>query len=206
MHAFATQLPVVMAAEKSRTAFYVVGSVLVVWAVVVSLGIGLRRSSFPSTPGLARLVMAISATLVVATGGIAVISAGTPAKSATTTGHAPPVGAAAPPPATPVRGGTSSSLSLEAAANALAYNTKHLTAKAGTITITFTNNSAVEHNVTVARPGIRVSQAGAVLGATPTFKGGSRKLTLTLQAGSYVYYCSVPGHREAGMEGTLTVT
>jgi plastocyanin len=100
----------------------------------------------------------------------------------------------------------SSSLSLEAETTRLAYNTAQLAAKAGTITITFTNNSAVEHNVTVARPGLRPTQAGAVLGATPTFKGGSRKLVLKLQAGKYVYYCSVPGHREAGMEGTLTVS
>jgi plastocyanin len=133
----------------------------------------------------------------------AVLTAGTPAKSATAASTQPPRSTSSSTP-TPAAG--ASSLSLEAATNQLAYNTKHLTTKAGTITITFTNNSALEHNVTVARPGLRPTQAGEVLGATPTFKGGSRKLVLNLQAGSYVYYCSVPGHREAGMEGTLTVS
>jgi plastocyanin len=203
MHALATQVPIVLATEKSRTAFYIVGAVLVAWALLVSLGIGLRRSSFPTTPTLARLVMAISAILVVATGATAVITSGTPAKSATSASTVPAPSTSSPS-AAPTPG--ASSLALEAATNQLAYNTKHLTAKAGTITITFTNNSALEHNVTVARPGLRPTQAGAVLGATPTFKGGSRKLVLKLQAGTYVYYCSVPGHREAGMEGTLTVT
>jgi uncharacterized cupredoxin-like copper-binding protein len=45
-----------------------------------------------------------------------------------------------------------------------------------------------------------------VLGATPTFSGGSRTLTLNLKPGTYTFYCTVPGHRAAGMEGTLTVT
>ena len=49
------------------------------------------------------------------------------------------------------------------------------------------------------------SSSGKVLGATPTFQGGSRTLSLTLKAGTYKFFCSVPGHRMAGMEGTLTV-
>jgi plastocyanin len=62
-----------------------------------------------------------------------------------------------------------------------------------------TNMSPLEHNVTVA-------QGSTVLGATPTFQGGSKTLTLNLKAGTYTFYCSVPGHRQAGMEGTLTVS
>jgi uncharacterized cupredoxin-like copper-binding protein len=44
-----------------------------------------------------------------------------------------------------------------------------------------------------------------VVGATRTFRGGSKILTLNLKPGTYKFYCSVPGHRTAGMEGTLTV-
>ena len=65
--------------------------------------------------------------------------------------------------------------------------------------ITFTNASTLEHNVTVAA-------GSSVLGATPTFAGGTRTLTLSLNPGNYTFYCSVPGHRQAGMEGTLNVT
>jgi plastocyanin len=55
------------------------------------------------------------------------------------------------------------------------------------------------HNVTIE------SSAGKIVGATPTFQGGSKTLTLDLKAGTYKFFCSVPGHRMAGMEGTLTV-
>ncbi len=99
------------------------------------------------------------------------------------------------------------SLSVEASPNGeLRYNKKELQTKAGTITITFTNNSPIEHNVTIARPGLPSTAAGAVLGATPTFRGGSRQLTLKLAPGDLRLYCSVPGHREAGMEGKLKVS
>jgi uncharacterized cupredoxin-like copper-binding protein len=47
---------------------------------------------------------------------------------------------------------------------------------------------------------------GKVLGATPTFQGGTKTLTLNLKPGTYTYYCTVPGHRMAGMVGTLTVS
>jgi plastocyanin len=189
MHFLAAQLPVVLAAEKSRTAFYIVGSVLVAWAFIVSLAIGLRQVDFPRTPSAERLVILISAVLVIGTGATGVITASSPSKTA----------AAAPLPA------TTTSVSLEASKTGLAFNTKQLSANPGTVTITFTNESQIEHNVTVAKPGLRGTKAGEVMGATPTFKGGSRKLTLKLVAGKYTYFCSVPGHREAGMEGTLTV-
>ncbi|HUJ34444.1 MAG TPA: plastocyanin/azurin family copper-binding protein [Solirubrobacteraceae bacterium] len=80
------------------------------------------------------------------------------------------------------------------------FTKSSLTAKAGTITISFTNNSPLAHNLTVQQ-----GTSGPVLGATPTFMGGTKTLKLTLKAGTYTFYCSVPGHRAAGMQGTLTV-
>ncbi len=82
---------------------------------------------------------------------------------------------------------------------ALSYNTTTLTAHPGKVTIEFTNMAPLEHNVTVEGSG------GAKLGATPTFSGGTKALTLDLKAGTYSFFCSVPGHRQAGMQGTLTV-
>jgi uncharacterized cupredoxin-like copper-binding protein len=52
---------------------------------------------------------------------------------------------------------------------------------------------------------IQQGSAGRIVGGTPTFQGGSRTLTLNLKPGTYTFFCSVPGHREAGMQGTLTV-
>ena len=94
----------------------------------------------------------------------------------------------------------SSKVSLEANPEGkLEYNTKSLTAKAGAVTIDFTNMAALMHNVTIE------SSSGAKVGATPTFSGGSKSVTLNLKPGTYKFFCSVPGHRQAGMEGTLTV-
>jgi uncharacterized cupredoxin-like copper-binding protein len=81
----------------------------------------------------------------------------------------------------------------------LAYNTKSLTAKAGTFVIAFTNSSSLAHNFTLE------TANGAKVGATETFTGGTKNLTVDLKPGTYKFYCSVPGHRQAGMEGTLTV-
>jgi plastocyanin len=94
----------------------------------------------------------------------------------------------------------SSNLSLEANKEGqLKYNTTSLEAKAGKVSIDFTNASPVGHNVTIE------SSGGKEEGATETFQGGSKTLTLNLKPGTYKFYCSVPGHRMAGMEGTLTV-
>jgi plastocyanin len=97
-------------------------------------------------------------------------------------------------------GGGSSSLSLEANKEGqLKYNTTSLEAKAGKVSIDFTNNSPEGHNVTIE------SSSKEEVGATETFTGGSKTLTATLKPGTYKFFCSVPGHRMAGMEGTLTV-
>jgi plastocyanin len=116
--------------------------------------------------------------------------------------------AAASPPATSSTaaaasssGSASASLSIAAdPSGALKFTKSTLTAKAGTVTISFTNSSPLAHNLTVQQ-----GTSGAVVGATPTFMGGTKTLTLKLKAGTYTFYCSVPGHRAAGMQGTLTV-
>ena len=98
-------------------------------------------------------------------------------------------------------GSASSALSIAAdPSGALKFTKSTLTAKAGTVTISFTNSSPLAHNLTVQQ-----GTSGPVVGATPTFMGGTKTLTLKLKAGTYTYYCSVPGHRAAGMQGTLTV-
>ena len=84
-------------------------------------------------------------------------------------------------------------------AGQLAYDTKQLSAKAGTVTIEMANMSPIEHDVAIA-------QGSTVAGQTPVFTGGSKTLTLNLKPGTYSFYCTVPGHRQAGMEGTLTVS
>ena len=96
--------------------------------------------------------------------------------------------------------GGSSKLSLSANKEGqLSYNTKTLSAKAGAVSIDFENASPVGHNVTIE------SSSGETVGATPTFQGGSKSVNLNLKPGTYKFYCSVPGHRQAGMEGTITV-
>ena len=69
----------------------------------------------------------------------------------------------------------------------------------GTYTFHVTNQGPSAHNLTVNGPG--VNQQG-----TSTFaSGGSEDLTVTLQAGTYELYCSVPGHKQAGMDTSITV-
>jgi uncharacterized cupredoxin-like copper-binding protein len=83
----------------------------------------------------------------------------------------------------------------------LMFTKSSLTAKAGAVTIKFTNNSPVGHNFTIQK-----GTSGAAVGSTPTFSGGTKTLMVKLAAGKYTFFCSVPGHRQAGMQGTLTVT
>jgi uncharacterized cupredoxin-like copper-binding protein len=80
-----------------------------------------------------------------------------------------------------------------------------LSAKAGKVTIDFTNKSPIPHDF-VLIGSASYSPSAKVLGKTPIFQGGMKSFTVTLTSGSYYFYCSVPGHRQAGMYGTLTVS
>ncbi len=148
--------------------------------------------------------MSIVSILAVAAGLLVLAGCGSSSSSSSsdstpTTAATPTATSSTPATATtPASGG--SALSLEANPEGqLKYDTTSLTAKAGKVSIAFTNMSPLGHNVTVA------SASGTVEGATPTFQGGSKTLSLNLKPGTYKFYCTVPGHRMAGMEGTLTV-
>jgi plastocyanin len=226
MHSAALQLAPVLAAEKSKVPFYIAGGVLVAWALVVSLGLGLRRPNFPGSLQAERATIAVTVVLVLAAVSTAVITSGSTAKAGATAGSATQSTESAAPsapapstatattaqpqatttspattrtsPAAPT--GAITALTLVAnPAGLLSYDTKTLKAKAGAVTITLRNNAPLEHNVTIA-------QGSKVLGATPSFLAGTRKVTVKLSPGTYTFYCSVPGHRQAGMEGTLSVS
>jgi uncharacterized cupredoxin-like copper-binding protein len=184
--------------DRSKTPFFIAAGVLVAWAILVSAA-GIRSVHFPTSAIQGRLVIAVSAVLVVFAATMAVVTAKTPPPApvyntgAVTNGVAPTV---TPLSAAPVSG------PLQLSANpqgTLAFNTKTLAAGSSNVTIEFTNKSQLSHNVTIA------NAKGKVLGATPTFDGGTKTLTLKLPPGSYTFYCSVPGHAQAGMTGTLTV-
>jgi plastocyanin len=79
----------------------------------------------------------------------------------------------------------------------LTFDKTELTAKAGKVTITMDNPSDVPHAVEVEGNGVEEE--------TKTLTKGTADVTVDLKAGKYEFYCPVDGHKEAGMEGTLTV-
>jgi plastocyanin len=81
----------------------------------------------------------------------------------------------------------------------LAYTTTEATAKAGTNTINFTNVQATPHDVAIEDEG------GKEVGKTEVISEDSASAKVKLEPGTYTFFCTIPGHREAGMEGTLTV-
>jgi plastocyanin len=82
----------------------------------------------------------------------------------------------------------------------LSFDQKEVTAEAGSVGINFDNPASISHDVKVE------DSSGSELGGTPLVSQGMRSALIDLQPGTYTFFCSVPGHREAGMEGTLFVT
>ena len=95
-------------------------------------------------------------------------------------------------------GEAATTLKLAASPDAIAYDKTELSAKAGEVTIDFTNPAALEHDVAIEKDGEELAK-------TETFAEGEESVSATLEAGEYTFLCTVPGHAEAGMEGTLTV-
>jgi len=80
----------------------------------------------------------------------------------------------------------------------LAYVTKEATAPPGALEISSKNDASIPHDIALEGNGI--TGKGEVVQ-----DGGVSKFSVTLKPGEYQYYCTVAGHREGGMEGTLTV-
>jgi plastocyanin len=96
--------------------------------------------------------------------------------------------------------GGGSTLAIEADPNGeLAYTSDEETAKAGEVTIDFNNPQSLPHDVAIE------DSSGATVGQTDVISDSSTSTTVDLKPGTYTFYCTVPGHRDAGMEGTLTV-
>lgn len=193
------------------TAFHIVGGILALWALVLS-ALGVMRDDFPGKGAGQKVVMAISTVLVVGAIGTAIGTAqnepkggAEAAKPAETGGPTPGTGANAGQQP----GGQGQSAPAGAPAKQLLisadptgqlrFDKDTLEASAGPVKITMNNPSPVPHDVALEGPG-GIAETGKIVP-----KGGASEVEATLKAGTYTYFCSVPGHRAAGMEGTLTV-
>ncbi|HSJ18015.1 MAG TPA: plastocyanin/azurin family copper-binding protein [Solirubrobacterales bacterium] len=194
-----------------ETAFYAIGIALVVIALIVSVS-GLRSERFPTT----RLALAggvgLLVALVAATTTSAVILAREEQRHRNeeaaheeqeTATEAEQEGESPKQPEDPEADGgapaETGALDLEAdAGGELAFDTDALEAGAGEVTITLDNPASIEHDVAIERDGEEIAKSDLV-------SEGTTEVTAELEPGEYVFYCSVPGHREGGMEGTLTV-
>jgi plastocyanin len=199
----------------NETLFFVCGIALAVSAVVVSF-IGLRVKSFPGKAG--PLVALVFAVLIGATTTFAVLHAkdedkakaaelskadeeaekeeSSPVEEESKEAPAEKEGPAPKPKASAT--GPGGTLQLAASESALAFDKTSLTSKPGKVTIDFDNPAALEHNVAI-------EQGGKIIAESETLAKGETSVSAELAPGTYTYLCTIPGHAEAGMEGTLVV-
>lgn len=199
----------------NATVFYVLGAVLAASAVIVSF-VGLRLEKFPG--GAAPVVFLCFAILIGGTIAFAVrngkeeqearASELTKASEEAEEEEASPVEAPAEEgeeaggePKAEGGGaaqGPGATLKLSADPAQIAFDTTTLSGKPGKVTIDFDNPSAIEHNVAIEKDGKQ-------LAISETIVEGKTSATADLEPGAYTFLCTVPGHAEAGMEGTLTI-
>jgi uncharacterized cupredoxin-like copper-binding protein len=100
--------------------------------------------------------------------------------------------------ATPARP-AANTVTISASKTGLMYMQKTVRAKAGRITLVFRNPSMLRHDV-------RLEIGEKEYGGTKKIAHGSTAVVVNLKAGKYHFYCSVTGHEDAGMSGTLIVS
>jgi plastocyanin len=165
-------------------AFHVIGGLFALWAVTLT-AVGVRREDFPRTRGQALAVGAVSILLAASAIGSAVISSALEEEEE-----------AGQPAA---REGERGVLTLKAdRGGELRFDRRSLEARAGQVTLVMDNPSSLHHNISIEGRGVH--EEGETVG-----EGGRSTVRTRLRPGEYDFYCSVPGHRQGGMEGTLTV-
>ncbi len=169
--------------------FFFAAVLAALWAVGLTF-LGLRHPSFPGGEGGARVIAAVSSVLALA-GIVAAVITGLEeehekeAEARAKEHEAPP-----PDPG---------SIKIEADPQGqLQFERDRLETTAGRRTVELINSSPLPHNIGV------VGQGVDVVGPTVP-RGGTSRVTVALRPGRYTFYCSVLGHREGGMEGTLVV-
>jgi plastocyanin len=187
----------------NQTLFYICGIALAVSAVVMSI-IGLRFEKFPG-----RAFPAVILWFAVLVGGattFAVLHAQDEqkAKAAELSGANEKItseendNGTAQKPAPVAPKGPGGTLQLAASPTQLAFNTKKLTSKPGKVTIDFNNPAAIQHDVAIEKDGKQIA-------ISPLIASSKTSVTANLSPGTYTFLCTVPGHAQAGMQGTLTV-
>ncbi len=199
----------------NETLFYVFGIALAVSAVLVSFA-GLRIKSFPGKLG--PLVVLWFVVLVGGSTTFAVLHAQDEEKAkaaelskaneeneaeeaesvdSEAEGEEEGGGEAAGKPEAGATG-PGGTLQLKASPTDIAYATTELTSKPGKVTIDFENPAALEHDVAIEQDGEEIAK-------TEVIAESKTSVSADLAPGTYTFLCTVPGHAEAGMEGTLTV-
>jgi plastocyanin len=167
-------------------AFHVLGGLFALWAVILAV-VGITREDFPRTGGQALGVGAVSVLLAVSAIGSGIITGALEEEEEEEPGQ----------PAAEGRGGSTLRLSADPDGE-LRFDRRSLEARAGKVTVVMANPSSLPHNVSIEGRG--VDEEGETVG-----EGGRSTVRAELRPGRYDFYCSVPGHRQGGMEGTLTV-
>jgi uncharacterized cupredoxin-like copper-binding protein len=160
----------------------VVGGIFILFALTSSFIAPRRRADFPGRNGLSVFVLASFVLFAAMVTAVIVFGVESEAKGA----HAP---AAAP---------AGHAISVSETEFKVALPAQKVAP--GKVTFTVRNAGKIQHDLVVSGPGV----TGAA--KTPLLNPGqTAKLTVTLTGGSYTLYCSVPGHRAAGMAAKLTV-
>jgi plastocyanin len=87
----------------------------------------------------------------------------------------------------------------------LAYVTNKATAEPGAVTVEMPNMSGVSHNIAIETGEGGATAKGSKIGASQFTTKGTVTVNVSLKPGKYTFFCEAPGHRQAGMYGTLTV-